>query len=163
MVLMIILCGQIRQKYLPTVMPLIMVYHLTTGCFIVHWIKVLYHLHSLRSISFAYGGACCSLGSDPPLYSVTLGSFVCLIQLLMLLLFCLLTPFQFKRKSSRDKCIYHRECICDSNWCYQPHTLCSVDWQNAGSVINSHFWTTLRSFGVDTSYFSCLYYQLTQH
>jgi len=88
MVLMIILCGQITQVYLPIVMPIILIYHLNMGCFLVHWVKALSHLHSLRSTSFVYGGACCSLGCDPPLYSVTLGSFVCLIQLLMLMLFC---------------------------------------------------------------------------
>lgn len=134
LVLMVILSGKIIQRYLAYVMPPILVYHLTTGCFWVHWVKALSHLHSLRSTSFVYGGVCCSLGSDQWRYSGTLDSFICLIQLLMLMLLCLLTPFQFKRKSSCDKCFYHWERICDSNWCYQSHTLCSVDWQYAGNA-----------------------------
>ena len=73
------------------------------------------------------------------------------------LILCLLSPFQFKWKSSTDKCIYCREHICNSNWCYQSYTLCSVDWQYAGSFINSFFWTAIGSFWVDSSYV-CLSY-----
>ena len=90
---MVIKSGEIIQRYLTSVMP-IMIY-LTTECFLVHWLKALSHLHSLRNIFFVYGGACCSLGSD---HHVTLCSFSCLldrdgfvcllIQLLMLFLFC---------------------------------------------------------------------------